>query len=69
MKYESFYKINMIETMEALRTKQKEYEQAKMALLKKKDKAYGEKVEKWNVPVKLNSKPPKEEAYQLLLPK
>ena len=68
-KYESYYRLGLMESVEALRVRQKEYQQSKAALLKKKDKLYSDKVEKWQAEVKLTNKPPKQEAFPLMLPK
>lgn len=60
MKYESLYKLNMLEVMEQLNVKQQEYNSAKASLLKKKEKLYLEgKMDKWGLEMKLNTKPSK----------
>lgn len=60
MKYESLYKLNMIEAMDQLSVKQQEYNNAKANLLKKKEKLYSDgKMDKWGLEVKINAKPQK----------
>lgn len=53
MKYESLYRINILENMDELALKQQEYNIAKMNLMKKKEKLYSEgRMEKWGLEVK-----------------
>lgn len=40
MKYESLYRLNVLESMDQLAEKQQEYNQAKATLMKKKEKLY-----------------------------
>lgn len=40
MKYESLYRLNVLESMDELAEKQQEYNQAKATLMKKKEKLY-----------------------------
>lgn len=50
MKYESLTRINVLEYMDQLAVKQQEYNQAKLNLMKKKEKLYNEgKMEKWGL--------------------
>lgn len=70
MKYESLYRINVLEYMDELAIKQQEYNQAKLNLTKKKEKLYAEgKVDKWGLEVKPTGKLTKEEAMVVMLPK
>ena len=60
MKYESLYRLNVLESMDELAEKQQEYNQAKATLMKKKEKLYSEgKMEKWCLETKLAAKPSK----------